>query len=99
MTYKVVLYHPIASRLREQLASHFDVTAFDAVNDANRAEFIAAVNEADGIIGMGLPVPTQAVLGAKRLKVIATISAGFDKFDVPALTAHKIVLLNLNEPL
>jgi len=96
---KIVLYHPATQALVDELRSHFDVTAFDKVSDANRAEFLAAALEADGLIGMGLPVKTQELRGAKYLKVIATISAGYDAFDVAELTANKIVLMNLFDPL
>jgi len=96
---KIVLYFPAKAGLIEELRSHFDVTAFEKVTQDNRAEFLAAALEADGLIGMGLPVKTTELRGAKRLKAIATISAGFDSFDVDELTANRIVLMNLFDPL
>jgi gluconate 2-dehydrogenase len=96
---KVVLYHPVPKTLLDELYSRFDLTVFDSVTDANKPEFIAAAKEADGLIGMGLPIDTADLTGSKRLRVIATISTGFDKFDIPLLTANKIVLMNLYDPL
>jgi len=96
---KVVLYHPVPQSLLDDLNSHFEVTSLGRVTDANRAEFLAAVHDADGLIGMGLPVKTAELRGAKRLKVIATITAGYDAFDVAELTANKVVLMNLFDPL
>jgi len=99
MKSKIVLYHPVPQSLRDELDAHFEVTAFDKVTDSNRAEFLAAVFEAEGLIGMGLPVPTSELSGATKLMVIATITAGYDAFDVAELTARKIVLMNLFDPL
>jgi lactate dehydrogenase-like 2-hydroxyacid dehydrogenase len=96
---KVVLYHPVPKALLDELHTRFDLTVFEKITDSNRAEFLAAALEADGLIGMGLPIKTQELRGAKRLRVIATISTGYDSFDVAELTANNVVLLNLYDPL
>lgn len=99
MKQKVVLYHPVPAELIELLKSHFDLTVFQSVTSENRAEFLEAAKQADGLIGMGLPVSTQDLRGAEKLKVITTISAGYDAFDVSELTANKVLLMNLFDPL
>ena len=99
MKQNVVLYHPVPNALRDELDSLFNLTVFEKVTDANRLEFLAAAREADGIIGMGLPVKTADLLPAKRLKVVVTISTGYDSFDVDLLTANGILLMNLYDPL
>jgi gluconate 2-dehydrogenase len=81
------------------LHENFDLVDFGEVTAENRERFIVAAHEADGLIGMGLKVPTEALRGAPLLKAIATISAGYDNFDVAELTANKIVLMNLFDPL
>ena len=96
---KVVLYHPVPQALRDELSTHFEVSTFPKITDDNRAEFINAALEADGLIGMGLPIKTEELRGAKRLRVITTISTGYDAFDVAELTANKVVLMNLYDPL
>jgi gluconate 2-dehydrogenase len=96
---KVVLYFPVPTSLSDELRAHFELTAFEKVTDANRSEFLAAALEADGLIGMGLPVKTSDLRDAKQLKAIATVSAGYDAFDVAELTANRVVLMNLFDPL
>jgi len=96
---KVVLYHPVPSDLSSELESCFEVTSFDRVTDTNREKFLESIRDADGLIGMGLPVPTSALREATELKVIATISAGYDAFDVEELTRRNVVLMNLFDPL
>ena len=95
----VVLYHPVPAELIDHLKTYFDLTVFPGVNPTNRDDFLAAARAADGLIGMGLPVSTQELRGAKNLRVITTISAGYDAFDVAELTANKVVLMNLFDPL
>ncbi len=96
---KVVLYHPVAEAVRQLLGSRFEVTAFDRVTPPNREAFLSAVQGAEGLIGMGMPVRMEDLRECKHLRVIATISTGYDGFDVAELTERKIVLLNLYDPL
>ncbi len=96
---KIVLYFPVPQSLIDELQSHFEVTVFQTVDDSNRADFLKAALEAEGLIGMGLPVKTAQLRDATNLKAIATVSAGYDAFDVPELTAQKVVLMNLFDPL
>lgn len=95
----VVLYHPVPEPLLHELHSHFELTVFENVTETNREAFLSAAMGADGLIGMGLPVETRELRGAKRLRVIATISTGYDSFDVAELTANNVVLMNLYDPL
>jgi gluconate 2-dehydrogenase len=95
----VVLYHPVPRPLLDQLNSLFNLTVFEKVTPENKEAFLAAAMEADGLIGMGLPVKTQEFRGAARLRVIATISTGYDAFDIAELTANKVALMNLYDPL
>ena len=99
MKLKVVLYHPVPQDVIDLLSHHFELTAFEKVDRSNREDFIAAARNADGLIGMGLPVRTNQLEGASRLKTIVTISAGYDSFDVEYLTEKKILLMNLFDPL
>ena len=96
---KIVLYFPVPQDLIHELESHFRVTSFRAVDNSNLNEFMTAVLDADGLLGMGLPIKTSDLRPNTRLKAIATISAGYDAFDVPELTEQGVVLMNLFDPL
>jgi len=99
MKHKVVLFHPVPPALLNRLDSLFDLMVFEKVTDLNREAFLAAVMEADGLIGMVLPVHARELRGAKRLRVFVTMGAGFDRFDVAELTANKVLLMNVHDPL
>lgn len=96
---KVVLFHPVPSELLDQLNSLFDLTVFEKVTDSNRGQFLSAAMAADGLLGMVLPVQAKELRGAERLRVIVTMGAGYDRFDVPELTANKVLLMNVHDPL
>lgn len=91
---EVVLYKGVPPDVRARLAEAFSLTEFDGVNDGNRAAFMAALGRADGAIGVGLNVGPALLDAAPRLKAWATISVGYDQFDVAELTRRGIVLTN-----
>ena len=94
MKQSVVLYKKIPTDLQLRLEKHFDVRFFDGINNANRAEVIRALESADGMIGASVPVRTDLLNHAPKLKAISTISVGYDQFDVDDLTRRKIVLMH-----
>lgn len=91
---EVVLYKGVPPDVRARLAEAFTLTEFNGVNDGNRAEFAAALSRADGAIGVGVSVTPALLDAAPKLKAWATISVGYDPFDVPDLTRRGVVLMN-----
>ncbi len=91
---KVVLYKTIPTQELAQLESHFEVTLFDSVNDSNKEEFFAAIEEADGIIGSGVMMPNERLERAVNLKAAATISVGTDHYDLSYLAQRGIPLIH-----
>ncbi len=91
---KVVLYKTIPTKEQAQLEKHFDVTLFNGVNDSNRESFLAAIEEADGIIGSGVMMTNDVLERARNLKAAATISVGTDHFDLSYLSKRGIPLIH-----
>lgn len=91
---EVVLYKGVPPAVRARLAEVFTLSEFEGVDDGNRAEFVAALGRADGAIGVGVNVTAALLDAAPKLKAWATISVGYDAFDVPELTRRGIVLMN-----
>lgn len=90
----VVVYKSLPADLRDRLAEHFTLTEFDGVGEANREAFDAALATAHGALGTGVKFDAQRLAGAPHLEAVATASAGYDVFDVPALTRRGVVLMN-----
>ncbi len=93
----------IAARGRTASAADFtyemeslrDVDARLVVIDAaTEAEFLAAVHDADALIGRGGGISTTVIDGLRQCKIIALDSVGTDHIDVAAATAKGIPVTN-----
>lgn len=57
-------------------------------------ELIRHVGDADGLICMGYPVDARLLDAAPRLKVVSTISVGFDPFDLAEMKKRGVIGLH-----
>ena len=90
----VVLYRKIPDDLLAKLQEQCQVTYFDGINADNRAAFIKALAEAEGVIGVGLQFSDELMAAAPKLKAVSTISVGYDDFNVAKLSARGIALMH-----
>ncbi len=64
-------------------------------NGADRAELLDAIVEAEAIlVRSATRVDQEALLAAKRLKVVARAGVGLDNVDVRAATQHGVMVVN-----
>ncbi len=61
---------------------------------ASKAEFLAAVADADGLIIRSDKVDAEVLDAAKNLKIVVRAGAGYDNIDLKAATAHNVVAEN-----
>jgi glyoxylate/hydroxypyruvate/2-ketogluconate reductase len=91
MKKQIVAYKTLPDDVLAYLQQHADVKTVDpAQHDA----FVAALKDADGAIGASAKITPDMIEGATRLKVLSTVSVGFDAFDVDDLTRRGIVLVH-----
>lgn len=88
----VVVYKKLPNELLAALRDQFEVTYFEAIDETNRAAFLDAIRDADGLIGASVRLDKATLATATRLKVVSTISVGYDTFDVDDLTERGILL-------
>lgn len=88
---KIVVYKPLPEETIEYLRSHAEVTIVDPKQPG---ALIEALKDADGAIGTGVKMNAETLEGATRLKVLSTVSVGFDAFDVDYLNQRGILLTN-----
>ena len=91
MKNKIVAYKPLPADVMSYLREHADVAEVDA---AQHDALVAALRDADGAIGASVKITPAMLDGATKLKALATISVGFDNFDVADLTQRGILLAN-----
>jgi gluconate 2-dehydrogenase len=88
---KIVVYKPLPEETIEYLRSHADVAIVDPKQPN---ALIDALKDADGAIGTGVKMNAETLAGATRLKVLSTVSVGFDAFDIDYLNQRGILLTN-----
>ncbi|MFI4980027.1 MAG: 2-hydroxyacid dehydrogenase [Nevskiales bacterium] len=90
----VLLYKVLQPDVLALLKEHFEVTAFDGLAGATQPDFLAALETAQGLIGMYGRIDAAFIARAPRLQAVATVSVGYDAIDVEALNARRILLCN-----
>jgi len=93
---RVVVYKPLPADVLASLRERAEVELFDpaafASAEARASALANALAAADGAVGASVPITPAMLEGAKRLRVLSTISVGIDHFDVPDLNRRGIVL-------
>ena len=88
---KIVVALPLAPHLLEQLSEH-DVTFLPA-GRADEVAFASAISGADGlIVSSHVKVDSDVIASAPGLRVISTMSVGFDHIDLAAARERGITV-------
>lgn len=94
MRQKVVVFSQIDSQILNQLKTQYEVVQIDPkAGDVNQ-QLLEQVKDADGMIGAGRLLNESNLKTAEKLKVISTISVGYDNYDLTYLNQNKIWLAN-----
>lgn len=90
----VVGFSSLANDLQEKLKTHFNLLLLNPKGGDVEAQFRDMLPKADGMIGAGRKLDESVLQYAHKLKVISTISVGFDNYDVDYLNQRGILLTN-----
>ena len=94
MRQKVVVFSQIDSIILQKLKDRYEVVCIDPkAGDVNQ-QILKEVADADGMIGAGRLLNESNLKSAKQLKVISTVSVGYDNYDLNYLNQQKIWLAN-----
>ena len=94
MKKKIILYRDIPAQERQRLDNQFDITFFNGINEENKDAFIAALADAEGLIGTSTNMSSELLSLAPKLKAASTISVGTDLYDLNYLTERSIPLMH-----
>ncbi len=96
----VILYKPLpADDLLTRLEAHFTVTQVNGLSPDTVAQHAEAFANAQGMIGSGGKVDEALLAKMPKLRACSTISAGYNTFDVQALTRRGIPLMHTPDAL
>jgi glyoxylate reductase len=92
---KVLVTRPLFPAAREILNQHFETEYWTQPERIPRAELLTRVADKDALVCLLTEKVDEELLGiATKLRVVATVSVGYDNLDVPACTRHKVVATN-----
>ena len=77
-----------------ELDTLYNVTYFTDPLGADEPRFFAALSEADALMGASLKLDRTLLERAPRVKIIASVSAGYDNYDLEYLRERGIRLTN-----
>ncbi|WP_263145602.1 D-glycerate dehydrogenase [Pseudomonas sp. RIT-PI-AD] len=88
----VVFSRASSDEVMADLRERYAVSVFLDPLGADREGFVAALAEADGLIGAGARLDREVLRHARKLRVISSISAGYDNYDLEYLKERGIRL-------
>ncbi|MDD4854164.1 MAG: NAD(P)-dependent oxidoreductase, partial [Acinetobacter towneri] len=92
MRKKVVVFSQIDAEILSKLEQDYQVVQVSPkLGDVNQ-QLLEHVQDADGMIGAGRLLNQSNLHTATKLKVISSVSVGYDNYDVDYLTQQKISL-------
>lgn len=92
MKKKVVVFSQIDSKILAKLQELYDVRVLDPKQGDINTQIREEVVDAHGMIGAGRLLNESNLAPAKNLKIISTVSVGYDNYDVDYLNQHQIWL-------
>lgn len=93
MKQNLVIFSRVSSaEVLAELEQQFNVTICEAPLGRDKVRFFDALPEADVMLGASLKLDRSILELAPRLKVIASVSAGFDNYDLDYLRERGIQL-------
>lgn len=94
MNQKVVVFSQIDPDILARLQAQYQVVQINPkLGDVNQ-QISDAVQDADGMIGAGRVLNASTLATAKKLKIISSVSVGYDNYDLAYLNQQKIWLAN-----
>lgn len=94
MKQKVVVFSQIDLDIQNKLEQNYQVSYIQPkLGDVNQ-QLLQQVQDADGMIGAGRLLNRDNLASATRLKVISSVSVGYDNYELDYLNEKKIYLSN-----
>lgn len=94
MKKKVVVFSQIDSTVLAQLEQNYQVVVLNPKQGDINEQIRTEVVDADAMIGAGRLLNESNLAPAQKLKIISTVSVGYDNYDVDYLTKNNIWLAN-----
>ena len=91
---KILVFSQIDREIQQQLQQHYQLYFLEPKKGNINQQILELVHDVDGMIGAGRVLNQDNLASATRLKVISSVSAGYDNYDLNYLNQNKILLCN-----
>jgi len=92
---KALVTRPLFPVAREILEKNLDVEYWTLAGRISREELLGRVADKDALVCLLTEKANEELLAAApKLRIVATVSVGYDNIDVPACTRRKVVATN-----
>jgi glyoxylate reductase len=91
---RVLLMHPILDPGYSILSEAAEVVGYSADLPLDEASIREAAEGCVGIVSQLMDPIRETVLSTPGLKIVSNVAVGFDNIDVPAATAHQVMVTN-----
>jgi phosphogluconate 2-dehydrogenase len=92
--WRVVAVRRLSEAQLAALSAVAEVEYFEEISEHNRADFLAALSRAHGLIGGKLELDEAMLAEAPALRVVSTISVGYDHLPLATMNRRGILLCN-----
>ncbi|TCB32938.1 D-glycerate dehydrogenase [Acinetobacter sp. ANC 4910] len=92
MNKKIVVFSQIDPEILTRLQAQYDVVVIDPKQGDVNQQIQQHVQDADGMIGAGRLLNERNLATAQQLKIISSVSVGYDNYDVAYLNRKNIWL-------
>ncbi|GAB3794424.1 2-hydroxyacid dehydrogenase [Virgibacillus kimchii] len=94
MKKKIIAYNRVEKPVLDNLKQKYDVRFFNSAEPLNDPAFREHLKEAEGIIGLELPVNKELLEHAPNLKIVSNVSVGYNNLDIDELKKRNIMATN-----
>ncbi|PLS08546.1 2-hydroxyacid dehydrogenase [Neobacillus cucumis] len=94
MKRKIIAYNFELTETLEKLKNQFEVEIFDSINPSTDPAFIEALKDAEGIVGLALPVNQELLERAPKLKIVSNNSTGYNNLLINEMTKRGVMGTN-----
>ncbi|MCM3567656.1 D-glycerate dehydrogenase [Neobacillus mesonae] len=94
MKRKIIAYNFVFPEVLEPLKDEYEIDLFDKIDPKTEPAFIDALKDAEGIIGLSLPVNTELLDCAPKLKIISNNSTGYNNLALDEMTKRGVMGTN-----
>lgn len=94
MNKKVLVVNRLEKEALEELQQETDTNVFIGDASLKNPKFLEALQDAEGITGLGLPVNKALLNAAPQLKIVSNVSVGHNNFDLEEMTKHGVMATN-----